>query len=74
MKKITVLGLLLLASSAYAQQPAPPSVVQQLMTSDANIKAALAEQLDKANQQITALKTENDALKKAQSKPEPKKP
>jgi hypothetical protein len=77
MKKLIFLTALLIASSAaFAQQPAQPSMVQQLMSNDANIKAALAEQLDKANTQITALKVENEALKKAQNKPsvEPKKP
>ena len=60
--------------TAHAQQPQQPTMVQQLMTNDANIKAALADQLDKANVQITALKAENEALKKAQDKPvEPKK-
>lgn len=60
--------------ASFAQQPAQPTMVQQLMSNDANIKAALAEQLDRANVQITALRAENEALKKTQIKQETKKP
>jgi anti-sigma-K factor RskA len=75
-KEAAVIAVLfaLLAVPAYAQQPQQPSMVQQLMANDANIKAALAEQLDKANAQIAALKAENEALKKAQEKPKDVKP
>lgn len=74
MKKLIFLTAVLIGSSAaFAQQPAQPSMVQQLMTNDANIKAALADQLDKANAQIAGLKAQNEALMKAQSKPEAKK-
>ena len=55
----------LLAVPSFAQQPAPPTMVQQLMANDANIKATLASELDKANTQIATLKAENEALKKA---------
>ena len=66
---------LALVGTAHAQQLQQPTMVQQLMTNDANIKAALADQLDKANVQIATLKAENEALKKAQDKTaEPKKP
>ena len=83
MKNYLVAALFLATvGTAHAQQPQQPTMVQQLMTNDANIKAALADQLDKANVQIaalnvqiSALKTENEALKKSQNKPtEPKKP
>jgi hypothetical protein len=76
MKKLLLLtaALFVVTSPVYAQQPTQGTVVQQLMTNDANIKAALADQLDKANVQIAALKAENEALKKAQPKPEAKKP
>ena len=70
MKKLTLAIALLIAAPAFAQQ----TTVQQLMTNDANIKAALADQLDKANAQIVTLKAENEALKKTQNKPEAKKP
>jgi regulator of replication initiation timing len=76
-----VLLAALFVGSAQAQQPAMQSTIQQLMVNDANIKAALAEQLDAARKQAqeltvenTKLKVENEALKKAQSKPEAKKP
>ena len=49
-------------------------MVQQVMANDANIKAALAAELDKANAQIAALKAENEALKKAQDKTKDVKP
>jgi septal ring factor EnvC (AmiA/AmiB activator) len=56
--------ILLLSTTAQAQQPSQPSVVQQLMTNDATIKAALAEQLDAANKRLQELTVENVTLKK----------
>lgn len=78
MKRIALFAALILATPAYAQ-PAPPSasVVQRLMESDAQMKAALGAALDKANEQIAALKAENETLKKAaaekHAEPKPKK-
>ena len=76
MRRYLVAALFLATvGTAHAQQPQQQTMVQQLMTNDANIKAALADQVDKANVQIATLKAENEELKKAQSKPvEPKKP
>jgi hypothetical protein len=65
---------LAVATAANAQQLAPQTMVRQLIANDANIKAALAIELDKANARIAALIAENEALKKAQGKTEAKKP
>lgn len=77
MRKVLLL-LALLPSVALAQQPAPQqSVVQQLMANDANIKAALASELDKANAKIAEQTKEIEELKKkvpAAPASEPKKP
>jgi hypothetical protein len=73
-RALTIALGLAVATAANAQQLAPQTMVRQLIANDANIKAALAIELDKANARIAALMAENEALKKAQDKTEAKKP